>query len=107
MKIYLSNPYGTIPGENWREYRFFLLATSLAEKGHDVVWFTSTFSHHFKIQRSDTSWELGAARTVSAAAVENAYSAVYARRGHAHCRASSSSVPRHGNLPSHASSQAA
>ena len=52
MKIYLSNPYGTIPGENWREYRFFLLATSLAEKGHDVVWFTSTFSHHFKIQRS-------------------------------------------------------
>ena len=55
MKIYLSNPYGTIPGENWREYRFFLLAKSLAEKGHDVVWFTSTFSHHFKIQRSKKS----------------------------------------------------
>lgn len=51
MLIFLSNPYGTIPGEDWREYRFFLLAKSLASCGHEVVWFTSTFSHHFKKQR--------------------------------------------------------
>ena len=52
MKIFLSNPYGTIPGEDWREYRFYLLAKSLVEEGHEVVWFTSTFSHHFKKERS-------------------------------------------------------
>lgn len=55
MKVYLSNPYGTIPGEKWREYRFLLLAKALELKGHEVVWFTSTFSHHFKIERSKES----------------------------------------------------
>lgn len=55
MRVYLSNPYGTIPGEDWREYRFYLLAKSLAARGHEVVWFTSTFSHHFKNQRSPCS----------------------------------------------------
>lgn len=55
MIFYLSNPYGTIPGEDWREYRFFLLAKALAEDGHEVVWFTSTFSHHFKMQRATSS----------------------------------------------------
>lgn len=55
MKVYLSNPYGTIPGEDWREYRFYLLAKSLESEGHEVVWFTSTFSHHFKRERSNKS----------------------------------------------------
>jgi glycosyltransferase involved in cell wall biosynthesis len=55
MIVYLSNPYGTIPGEDWREYRFFLLAKALAAEGHQVVWFTSTFSHHFKKQRFNES----------------------------------------------------
>ena len=55
MKVFLSNPYGTIPGEDWRDYRFYLLAKVLVEEGHDVVWFTSTFSHHFKKERSDKS----------------------------------------------------
>lgn len=55
MKVYLSNPYGTIPGEDWREYRFFLLAKALATEGHEVIWFTSTFSHHFKKERSKSS----------------------------------------------------
>ena len=58
MKIYLSNPYGTIPGEPWREYRFFLLAKALYEEGHTVVWFTSTFSHHFKKHRSLNSQKI-------------------------------------------------
>jgi glycosyltransferase involved in cell wall biosynthesis len=55
MTVYLSNPYGTIPGEPWREYRFYLLAKALVEEGHEVIWFTSTFSHHFKTQRSPES----------------------------------------------------
>jgi glycosyltransferase involved in cell wall biosynthesis len=55
MIIYFSNPYGTIPGENWRDYRFYLLAKTMADNGHDVVWFTSTFSHHFKKERCSQS----------------------------------------------------
>lgn len=55
MNIYLSNPYGTIPGEEWREYRFYLLAKAMESEGHSVVWFTSTFSHHFKKQRFSKS----------------------------------------------------
>lgn len=55
MIIYFSNPYGTIPGEDWRDYRFYLLAKTMVSEGHDVVWFTSTFSHHFKKERSKKS----------------------------------------------------
>jgi glycosyltransferase involved in cell wall biosynthesis len=52
MRIWLLNPYGPIPGEGWREYRFTLVARALARRGHDVTWWTSTFAHHFKLQRS-------------------------------------------------------
>ena len=52
MNIWLINPYGSIPGENWREYRFSLFANELSSKGHNVIWWTSAFSHHFKNHRS-------------------------------------------------------
>jgi glycosyltransferase involved in cell wall biosynthesis len=52
MKIWLINPYGPIPGEAWRDYRFTILGKFLAERGHDVVWWTANFSHHFKKYRS-------------------------------------------------------
>lgn len=52
MRIWLLNPYGPIPGEDWREYRFTLVARALARRGHHVTWWTSTFAHHFKLQRS-------------------------------------------------------
>lgn len=54
MKIHLINPYGPIPisGESWREYRFTIIGNYLSSLGHEVVWYTSSFSHHFKKQRS-------------------------------------------------------
>jgi glycosyltransferase involved in cell wall biosynthesis len=53
--IWLINPYGTLPSESWRPYCFAIIGRKLSEAGFDVVWWTSSFSHHFKTQRSD-SW---------------------------------------------------
>jgi glycosyltransferase involved in cell wall biosynthesis/ribosomal protein S18 acetylase RimI-like enzyme len=53
MKIWLINPYGPIPGEGWRDYRFTVLGKVLAARGHDVIWWTANFSHHFKKYRSE------------------------------------------------------
>lgn len=55
MKIWLINPYGPIPipEEKWREYRFTIIGNYLSSLGHEVTWFTSSFSHHFKKQRSE------------------------------------------------------
>lgn len=55
MKIWLINPYGPIPipEEKWREYRFTIIGNYLSSLGHEVTWFTSSFSHHFKMQRSN------------------------------------------------------
>lgn len=56
MQIWLINPYGPLPQEGWRDYRFVTIGKTLAAQGHEVVWWTSTFSHHFKKQRSAT-WD--------------------------------------------------
>ena len=56
MIIWLINPYGPIPGEGWRDYRFTLLGKELSARGHQVIWWTSNFSHHFKLFRSE-SWK--------------------------------------------------
>lgn len=55
MNIILVNPYGPIPipEEKWREYRFTIIGNFLSSLGHDVTWYTSSFSHHFKKQRSE------------------------------------------------------
>jgi len=53
MHIWLINPYGPIPGEKWRDYSFCMMADALTCAGHDVVWWTSNFSHHFKRFRSN------------------------------------------------------
>jgi glycosyltransferase involved in cell wall biosynthesis len=55
VRVWLFNPYGPVPGEGWRDYRFTLLGRALAARGHEVVWWTSSFSHHFKRQRT-TGW---------------------------------------------------
>jgi glycosyltransferase involved in cell wall biosynthesis len=56
MNIWLINPYGPIPGEGWRDYRFTMLGKALALRGHTVTWWTANFSHHFKRFRSET-WQ--------------------------------------------------
>lgn len=52
MNIWLINPYGPIPGEGWRDYRFTMIGETLAQHGHQVMWWTANFSHHFKRFRS-------------------------------------------------------
>jgi glycosyltransferase involved in cell wall biosynthesis len=55
MDIWLINPYGPVPSEGWRDYRFVLIGKELARAGHNVTWWTANFSHHFKRFRS-SSW---------------------------------------------------
>jgi glycosyltransferase involved in cell wall biosynthesis len=52
MTIWLINPYGPIPSEGWRHYRFAMMGEFLAREGHIVTWWTANFSHHFKRFRS-------------------------------------------------------
>lgn len=56
MRIWLINPYGPIPSESWRDYCFTMMADALTASGHEVVWWTSNFSHHFKKYRS-SGWQ--------------------------------------------------
>ncbi len=92
MNIWLINPNGPIPGEEWRDYRFTLLGEALAERGHRVTWWTANFSHHFKRFRS-RSWQsisvrpnfmislvptTGYARNISLGRLK--YEAMYAKR---------------------------
>lgn len=56
MDIWLINPYGPIPGEGWRDYRFTLAGRALARRGHRVTWWTAAFSHQSKEFRA-RGWE--------------------------------------------------
>lgn len=56
MRVWLINPYGPIPCEGWRDYRFTMIGKILAREGCLVTWWTSNFSHHFKRMRS-TGWQ--------------------------------------------------
>jgi hypothetical protein len=60
MLVWLVNPYGPIPSESWRDYRFKIFADELVKNNNDVSWITSSFSHHFKNQRTnfDTSFKV-------------------------------------------------
>lgn len=51
-KVWLINPYGSLPGERWREHRFATIGQLLADRGCDVTWWTGGFSHQFKVHRS-------------------------------------------------------
>jgi glycosyltransferase involved in cell wall biosynthesis len=56
MNVWLVGAYGPIPGEGWRDYRTKVIGDFLADAGHEIVWWTPNFSHHFKRFRS-TGWE--------------------------------------------------
>lgn len=53
MKIWLIDPYCTIPGEGWRHSRYTMIGEEMARRGHKVVWWTATFSHQFKCFRGE------------------------------------------------------
>ncbi len=49
--IWLINPYGNIPGEGWREYRFNMIGRALSHAGYNVRWFVAAFEHRSKTKR--------------------------------------------------------
>ena len=53
MRIWLVNVGEPLPidGENVRLHRTGVLANALLERGHEVVWWTSTFDHFQRISR--------------------------------------------------------
>lgn len=52
--VWIVNPYGTLPSEGWRDYRSFMLASALANRGHRVLWWISDFEHRSKKRRDDS-----------------------------------------------------
>jgi len=48
MIIWLVNPFDPLPGDPEQEGRYATLAKLLVAKGHNVTWWTSSFSHRFK-----------------------------------------------------------
>ncbi len=52
LSVWLVNPYDDIPGEGLPPLRYWTLARVLAARGHDVIWWTATWSHRRKAIRS-------------------------------------------------------
>lgn len=50
--IWFVYPYGPIVGEKGLDFRYTRFAYVLAEKGYNVIWWTSNFSHSLKVKRS-------------------------------------------------------
>ena len=55
MNIWLCNPFDNLEEEGARPQRYALLSSELARRGHEVVWWTSSFSHARKAPRVATS----------------------------------------------------
>jgi len=51
MKIWLVNPFDSLPGETFRPGRYAFLAKLLADYGHQTTWWTSNFFHMTKTFR--------------------------------------------------------
>ena len=52
LVIWLVNPFDDIPGEGNPPLRYWSLARVLADRGHDVTWWTATWSHRRKASRT-------------------------------------------------------
>jgi len=52
LLVWLVNPYGPVPSEDWREYAYTIIGKWHSGIGHRCVWWTSNYSHHFKCFRT-------------------------------------------------------
>jgi len=52
LSIWIVNPFDDIPGEGLPPLRYWSLARVLAARGHDVTWWTATWSHRRKAARN-------------------------------------------------------
>ena len=53
MKVWIINPYGNIPGENWRPHRSYTVAKAFEADGHDVTYWISNLDHRSKFERQE------------------------------------------------------
>ena len=51
MRVWIENPFDTLPLEGARPLRFWLMAAAFARAGHTVVYWTGDFNHITKRQR--------------------------------------------------------
>ena len=51
MVVWIQNPFDNLPGEGFRKMRYALMAEAFVRAGHDVVVWTSDFSHATKCRR--------------------------------------------------------
>ena len=52
MTVWIQNPFDNLPGEGFRKMRYALMAEAFVRAGHDVVVWTSDFSHATKQRRA-------------------------------------------------------
>ena len=45
MTVWIQNPFDNLPQEGFRKQRYWLMAEAFVRAGHDVVYWTSDFSH--------------------------------------------------------------
>lgn len=51
LDVWIVNPYGWLPGENWRDYRSAPLSEALSARGHRVRWWISDIEHRSRRRR--------------------------------------------------------
>lgn len=51
MNVWIVNPFDNLPAEGYRPQRYWLMSKAFAAAGHDVVFWTSDFSHASKRKR--------------------------------------------------------
>lgn len=52
MRVWIENPFDTLPVEGFRPQRYWLMAEAFVRAGHDVTLWTSDFSHATKSRRT-------------------------------------------------------
>ena len=52
LSVWIVNPFDDIPGEGLPPLRYWSLARVLAGRGHDVTWWSATWSHRRKAVRT-------------------------------------------------------
>lgn len=51
MTVWIENPFDNLPREGSRPLRYWLMARAFAQRGHRVIYWTSSFSHTGKVPR--------------------------------------------------------
>ena len=53
MVVWIQNPFDNLPSEGYRKQRYWLMCEAFVRAGHEVVFWTSDFSHATKAKRDE------------------------------------------------------